>query len=42
MLAMYRGTAFNVSYVLAAVAGLIVAVVMLRTTVFGRPSHTLG
>ena len=42
MLAIYRGTAFNVSYVLAAVAGLIVAVVMLRTRVFGRSTAYLG
>ncbi len=36
MLAIYQGTAFDVSYVLLLVASLIISVVMLRSTVFGK------
>jgi Domain of unknown function (DUF4386) len=36
MLATFEGTAFQVSYVLASVAGIIIGVVMLRSDVFSR------
>jgi hypothetical protein len=42
MLTIYKGTAFNVSYVLAAVGGLVVAALMLRSDVFGRRTAYLG
>lgn len=42
MLATYKGTAYNVSYVLAAVSGLILAVVMLRSNVFDRKTAYTG
>lgn len=42
MLATYKGTAYNVSYVLAAVSGLILAVVMLRSDVFDRKTAYTG
>jgi hypothetical protein len=36
MLATFKGTAFQVSYVLASVAGVIIGAVMLRSDIFGR------
>jgi hypothetical protein len=36
MLATFEGTAFQVSYVLASVAGIIIGAVMLRSDIFGR------
>jgi hypothetical protein len=42
MLAMWTGTAYTVSYVMGAVAGLIIALVMLRSKVFGRRVAWLG
>ena len=42
MLAIYQGTAFDVSYVLLAVASLIISVVMLRSTVFGKGTAWVG
>lgn len=42
MLATYTGTAYNVSYVLAACAGLIVAAVMLRSDRFSKTAAWLG
>jgi hypothetical protein len=41
MLAIFHGTAFQVSYVLGSVTGLIVAAVMLRSPVFGRATAYL-
>jgi len=42
MLAIYQGTAFDVSYVLLAVAPLIISVVMLRSTTFGKVTAYVG
>lgn len=42
MLAIYQGTAFDVSYVLLSVASLIVSVVMLRSAVFGKGIAWVG
>jgi hypothetical protein len=42
MLAIYNGTAFHVSYVIGAVAFLIIAVVMLRSNLFSRAAAYLG
>ncbi len=42
MLAIYQGTAFNVSYVLLSVAPLIISVVMLRSNVFGKVTAYVG
>ena len=42
MLAVYEGTAFNVSYVTSAVAFLIFSVVMLRSNVFSRATAYTG
>jgi len=42
MLAIYQGTAFDVSYVLEGVALLIIAVVMLRSNIFGRVTASVG
>lgn len=42
MLAIYQGTAFDVSYVLLAVAPLIISVVMLRSTTFGKVTAAVG
>jgi hypothetical protein len=42
MLAIYQGTAFHVSYVLLAIAPLIISVVMLRSTSFGRVTAWVG
>ena len=42
MLATYEGTAYAVSYVVAGIAGLIVAAVMLRSQVFSRATAYLG
>jgi hypothetical protein len=42
MLATYTGTAFNSSYVMAGLAGLVIATVMLRSDVFGRTTARLG
>lgn len=42
LLAGYTGTAYDVSYVLAGVAGLLVAVVMLRSAAFTRVTAVLG
>ena len=36
MLAIYQGTAYDVWYVLTAVAWLIISVVMLRSRLFGK------
>jgi hypothetical protein len=40
-LAIFHGTAFWVSYVLGSAGGLLVSAVMLRTTVFGKPTAYL-
>jgi Domain of unknown function (DUF4386) len=42
MLAIYQGTAFDVSYALLAVAPLIISVVMLRSTIFGKVTAYVG
>ncbi len=42
MLSIYNGTAFHVSYVLGAIAPLIVSLVMLRSRVFGRGAAWMG
>ncbi len=42
MLATYQGTAFNVYYILNAVATLIISVVMLRSTIFGNVTAYAG
>jgi hypothetical protein len=42
MLATYEGTAYNVSYVIAGLASLIVALVMLRSGLFGRATAYVG
>jgi len=42
MLAIYQGTAFDVSYVLLAVAPLIISVVMLRSNIFGKVTAYVG
>jgi hypothetical protein len=42
LLATYTGTAYDVSYVTAATAGLLVAFVMLRSHVFGKTTAYLG
>lgn len=42
LLAIYKGTAFNVYYVFNAAALLILAVVMLRSNVFGRGAAYWG
>jgi hypothetical protein len=42
MLARYQGTAYDVSYVVAGMAGLIVALVMVRSTLFSRATAYLG
>jgi len=42
MLAIWQGTAYDVSYVLGAVATLLVATVMLHSHVFGRVTAYLG
>lgn len=42
MLAIYQGTAFDVSYVLLAVAPLIITVVMLRSKSFGKVTAYVG
>jgi len=42
MLAIYQGTAFDVSYVLLAIAPLIISVVMLRSTTFGKVTAYVG
>src|SRR6266699_457817 len=42
ILVIYQGTAFDVSYVLLAVAPLIISVVMLRSTTFGKVTAAVG
>jgi hypothetical protein len=42
MLAIYTGTAFDVYYVLNAVATLIISAVMLRSTLFGKVTASVG
>lgn len=42
MLAIWQGTAYDVSYVLGGVAALLVAAVMLRTRLFGRVTAYVG
>ena len=42
MLAIYQGTAFYVSYVLLAIAPLIISVVMLRSNTFGKVTAYVG
>jgi hypothetical protein len=42
MLALYTGTAFNVSYLLSGGAALLMAVAMLRSGVFGRTTAYIG
>jgi hypothetical protein len=42
MVATWQGTAFDVSYLLAAIAVLIVSVVMLRSTLFSRATAYVG
>ena len=42
MLAIYRGTAFNVYYVMNAIALLIISVVMLRSNIFSRVTAYVG
>ena len=41
-LAIYQGTAFDVSYVLAAISGLLIAAVMLRSRIFTRWTASAG
>ena len=38
----YQGTAFNVSFVLSATAGILMSAAMLRSTIFGKLSGYLG
>lgn len=42
VLAGYQGTAFVAGYVLTGLADLIIAIVMLRSTIFGRPAAYVG
>jgi hypothetical protein len=42
ILAIYQGTAFDVSYVLLAVAPLIISVAMLRSNIFGKVTASVG
>lgn len=42
MLATYTGTAFDLSYILGSIAGLLVSVAMLRSPIFGRTAAYLG
>jgi hypothetical protein len=42
MLAIWQGTAYDVSYVLGGIATLLIAVVMLRSQVFGRAIAYVG
>src|SRR6185503_20260099 len=42
MLAIYQGTAFDVSYVLLAIAPLIISAVMLRSNSFGKVTASVG
>ena len=42
MLATWQGTAFNVSYILGAIALLVVSVVMLRSHVFSKITAYVG
>jgi Domain of unknown function (DUF4386) len=42
MLALYQGTAFDVSYVLGGVTSLIIAVVMLRSNIFSKGTAYVG
>lgn len=42
MLAIYQGSAFDVYYILNAIATLIISVVMLRSRVFGKPAAYAG
>lgn len=42
MLAIYQGTAFDMYYVLNAVATLIISVVMLRSTIFSKVTAYVG
>jgi hypothetical protein len=42
MLATYQGTAFNVYYILGAIATLIISVVMLRSAIFGKITAYAG
>lgn len=42
MLAIWQGTAYDVSYVLGGIAALLIAVVMLRSRVFGRATAYVG
>jgi hypothetical protein len=42
MLENWQGTAFNVGYVLEGVAFLIIGVVMLRSTIFGKVTARVG
>jgi hypothetical protein len=42
MLATYQGSAFNVYYILCGIAGLIIAFVMMRSSVFSRKTAYIG
>lgn len=42
MLAIYTGTAFQVSYILGAIVGIIISSVMLRSGVFSKTTATMG
>ncbi|HXZ05248.1 MAG TPA: DUF4386 family protein [Ktedonobacteraceae bacterium] len=42
MLATYQGTAFNVYYILGAIATLIISVVMMRSSIFGKVTAYAG
>lgn len=42
MLATYQGTAFNTSYVISAVALLLISVVMIRSTAFSKQTAVMG
>ena len=42
MLAIWQGTAYDVSYVLGGIAALLIAVVMLRSRIFGRATAYVG
>jgi hypothetical protein len=42
MLAAYKGTAYDVSYVVAGLAGLLLSIAMLKSTQFSRTTAILG
>jgi hypothetical protein len=42
MLAIWQGTAFNVSYIISAIALLIVSVIMVRSSIFSKVTAYMG